>query len=48
MTIALRINFWLVFESPKCRKLSDIDWNVVPSFKSQVVKAFLQVFKIAF
>ena len=48
MTISLKISSKLVFESTKCRQLSDIDWNIVPSFKSRIVKAFLRVFKIVF
>ena len=40
------ITFQLLFESIKCRELSDIDGNIVPSFQSRIVKAFLDVFKI--
>ena len=36
----------MVFESIKCRELSDIDGDIVPSFQSRIMKAFLDVFKI--
>ena len=31
---ARKITFQLLFESIKCRELSDIDGNIVPSFQS--------------
>ena len=33
-------SFKLAFEPIEGRKLSDVDGNIVPSFKSLVVKAF--------
>ena len=46
--IALGIVPKLAFERIKRRKLSDVDGNIVPSFKSRVVKAFLYVFNVTF
>ena len=37
-TIALGITLKLAFEPIECRKLSDVDGNIDPSFKSRVVK----------
>ena len=36
----------MLFESTKCRELSDANGNVIPSFQSRIMKAFLDVFKI--
>ena len=36
------------FEPVECRKLSDVDGNIVPSFKSRVMKAFLYAFNVVF
>ena len=36
----------LLFEFTKCRKLSDINGNIVPSFQSRIVKAFLDIFRV--
>ena len=38
--------FQLLFEFTKCRELFDIDGNIVPSFQSRVVKAFLLILKV--
>ena len=47
MLCSARINtFQLLFEFTKCRELSDIDGNIVPSFESRIVKAFLDKFKV--
>ena len=43
-TIALGITLKLAFEPMECRKLSDVDGNIVPSFS----KAFLYVFNVIF
>ena len=37
----------LLFESTKCRELSDVDGNIIPSFQSRIMKAFLDIFKIS-
>ena len=47
-TIALGITLKLAFKPIECRKLSDVDGNIVPSFKSLVAKAFLYVFNVIF
>ena len=39
-------NFQLLFEFSKYRELSDIDENIVPSFQSRILKAFLDIFKV--
>ena len=39
------ITFQFLFESTKCRELSGTDGNIVLSFQSRIVKAFLGVFK---
>ena len=44
----LGITLKLAFEPIECRKLSDVDRNIVPNFKSQVVKAFLYLFNVGF
>ena len=41
LCLAAIITFQLLFEFTKCRELSDIDENVVPSFQSRVLKALL-------
>ena len=40
------ITFQVLFKCAKYRELSDIDRNIVPSFQSRIVKAFLDIFKI--
>ena len=47
-TIALGITLKLAYEPVECRKLSNVDGNIVPSFKSRVVKAYLYVFNVIF
>ena len=44
--LARIITFQLLFEFTKCRELSDIDGNFIPCFQSQIVKAFLDIFKV--
>ena len=46
LCLARIITFHLLFESIKCRELFDIDGNIFPSFQSQIVKAFLDIFKV--
>ena len=36
----------MLFESTKCRELSDVDRNAVPSFQCRITKVFLDVFKV--
>ena len=40
------ITFQLLFELTKCRKLSNINGKIVPRFQSQIVKGFLDIFKV--
>ena len=40
------ITLQLLFESTTCRKLSDADGKVVPSFQSRILKTFLDLSKI--
>ena len=47
-TIALGITLKMAFEPIEFRKLSDVDGDIFPSFKSRVVKAFLCVFNVIF
>ena len=46
LCLAAIITFQLLFEFTKFRELSDIDGNIVPSFQSRVLKAFLHIFKV--
>ena len=46
LCLAAIITFQLLFEFTKCRELSDIDGNIVPSFQIRVLKAFLHIFKV--
>ena len=39
-------HFSIVFDSTKCRELSEIDGNIVSSFQSRIVKDFLGIFKV--
>ena len=38
--------FQLLSESTKCRELSDINGNIVLSFQTRIVEAFLDIFKV--
>ena len=40
------ITLQLLFESTKCKELSDTDGNIFPSFHSRILKAFLDVFRM--
>ena len=40
------ITFQLLFDFTKCREISYIDRNIVPSFQSRIVKALLDKFKV--
>ena len=42
------IRMLVAFESPTCMVLSDINGNVISSFKNRIPKALLDLFKIAF